>query len=85
VAAGHTLALSKKGGDLTASFEARLALALVLTQSGKAAEATKTLSALRDDVSQNHYLNYELQVRLMLGGWNCDLTRLRTDEPPTLS
>jgi eukaryotic-like serine/threonine-protein kinase len=66
VAAGHALVLSKKGGDLSATFEAKLALASVLAQSGKAAEGTKTLSALRDEVSRHHYVNYELEVRLML-------------------
>ncbi len=66
-AAGRALTLSKKGGDLIATFEAKLALVSVLDQSGKTAEASKTLPALLDEVSQHHYVNYELEVRLMLG------------------
>ena len=66
-AAGRALALSKKGGDLAATFEAKLAMAVVLAKSRKAAEASKKLTALRDEVRRHHYVNYELEIRLLLG------------------
>ena len=46
------MALSRKGGDLTAHFDATLAVAAVNTALGKTGEATKDLENLRDETSR---------------------------------
>ena len=64
--ADHAVGLSKKGGDLTAHFDATLALAAVDTALGKTAEATKELENLRDETSRHRYAAYEMEARLGL-------------------
>ena len=66
-AAEHAIELAKKGGDLTADFDAKLAWAAVLGESGQTAEAARALQGLRNEVTRRHYVNYEFEVRLRLG------------------
>jgi hypothetical protein len=65
--ADHAMALSRQGGDLTARFEATLALAAVDTVLRKTAEATRHLENLHVETSSHRYTNYELEANLRLG------------------
>jgi serine/threonine protein kinase/tetratricopeptide (TPR) repeat protein/DNA-binding winged helix-turn-helix (wHTH) protein len=64
--ADHAMELSKKGGDLTADFDATLALAAVDTALGKTTKATKDLENLRAETSRHRYAGYEMEARLGL-------------------
>jgi len=64
--AHHAIALSQKGGDLTAHFEAILALSAVNAAMGKTAEATKGLENLRGETMRHGYAGYEMEARLRL-------------------
>jgi serine/threonine protein kinase/tetratricopeptide (TPR) repeat protein len=65
--ADHAMALSQKGGDLIARFEATLASAAVDTALRKTADATRHLENLHVETSSHGYANYELEARLRLG------------------
>jgi hypothetical protein len=57
------MALSRKGGDLTAHFDATLAVAVVNTALGKTGEATKDLENLRDEPYANFENGSALRLR----------------------
>jgi len=67
VAAARSMALSRQAGDRAEHFEATLATAAVLTESGRSAEAAKALEILRTEASGYGYVVYEMESRLQLG------------------
>ena len=59
--------LSRKGGDITARFDATLASAAVDAASSKTSYAIQSLEGLRDETRRRGFVNYELETRLRLG------------------
>jgi len=65
-AAEQALLLSRKGGDVSARFEAQIADAAVQARSGNFKEAFKLLEATQAEVNHDNYFPYQLEVRLQM-------------------
>ncbi len=66
-AASQAETLARRGGDITARFEAALAIAAVQAAAGKTAEGKKILESLRAETARRGYPGYELRTQLLLG------------------
>lgn len=61
------MALSQRGGDMEARFEAELAEAAVAAAMNQTANARRTLEALLALANRDAYVGYALQAQLQLG------------------
>ena len=66
-AAARAQALSQKGGDITARFDAALANAAVAASADRIAEAERILKSLRSEAVSRGFAAYTLQAELHLG------------------